>query len=91
MENEIEDIEYYKRKVKRSDLCIYLNGDDDKHYRLKYTADPVFQLGQIYEDHAVFKLECDLCGSDKFQIGYHSHLTVSKCCKCGQESIVHDG
>ncbi len=88
------DIGYYKRKVKGSDLCIYLNGDDETHdneEQLKYTPDPVFQLGQIYEDHAVFKLECNVCGSDKFQIGYHSYLTVARCCECGTESIVHDG
>ena len=92
-----DDARYIKRKITDDDLNNYLEDCDefdrfhDHEEKLRYTANPVFKIGQIYEKHAVFKLECNVCGSDKFQIGYHSCLTVSKCCGCGTETIVHDG
>jgi hypothetical protein len=86
-----------KQKITKEDFEKYTGGEDswgvfpDNEENTKFTDDPVFETGQIYEDHAVFKIKCNKCDGDSFKVGHHSYLTVVKCVNCGIESIIQDG
>lgn len=79
--------EYWYGKLKT--LSEYSSCDKDNF--VSEVDEPIFHIGQCYEDTAAKVLQCLHCGGRDFNVGQGNYFTAIRCKTCEWEVCIHDG